>query len=290
MKIGDRQIGSGAACYVIAEIGQNHNGDIELAIEMIRRAAANGADAVKFQKRTLELCVPEAQRDTMRETPWGVISYMDYRRHLEFDSLSSWRAIVKTARECGVHWFASCWDPKAVEFIEQFEPDAHKVASAVLTDADTLAAITRTGRPVFASTGMCTQDQVDLALVNKIRNGNWALLHCNSSYPCMPADVNLRCIQTLQEAYPTLPVGYSGHEVGLQISLAAVALGACVLERHFTLDRAMWGSDHGASVEPSGFARLVRDIRVIEQAMGDGVKRVTEGERGPMQRLRRVQA
>lgn len=296
MKIGDRQIGDGAPCYVVAEIGQNHNGDMHIAKALIREAAQAGVDAVKFQKRTLELCIPKEQQAEMRDTPWGRISYLDYRRHLEFERVEQWQELIVECDARGVQWFASCWDVEAVRFIEQFDPVAHKVASATLTDVATLDAIKSTERPIIVSTGMSDSEDVGVALRNLNGPHGWspyirsdlAILHCNSTYPCAPADVNLRCIQALAELYETIPIGYSGHETGLAISLAAVAMGACILERHFTLDRAAWGTDHAASVEPQGMRRLVRDVRVIEAAMGDGVKRVTDGERAVMKKLRRA--
>ena len=284
VKIGNRLVGPGQPCYFIAEIGINHNGDLGITQKLIAVAQEAGCDAVKFQKRTPELCVPSEQRALMRETPWGLMSYMDYRHRMEF-GVDQYATINGFAQSAGIDWFASCWDVPSVEFMERFEPVCYKVASASLTDLALLKALRATGRPLILSTGMSTLDQVDRA-VEILGTKDLVLMHCNSTYPTPPEDINLRAIAVLQSRYE-VPVGYSGHEVGLAISVAAVAMGACSVERHITLDRAMWGSDQAASVEPQGLNRLVRDIRVVEKAMGDGVKRVYDTELPVMNRLRR---
>ncbi|UWF77499.1 MULTISPECIES: N-acetylneuraminate synthase family protein [Microbacterium] len=288
VSIGSRVIGGGRPTYVIAEIGLNHNGDVEIAKKLIDVARAAGADAVKFQKRTPEIATPEHMRDVPRETPWGTMSYLDYRRRVEFDR-DQYIEIGDHATMAGLHWFASPWDVPSVEFLEDLNVVAHKVASASLTDAELLRALRDTGKPVILSTGMSTIDQIDRAL-DTLGTDRTILMHATSTYPMEAGEANLKMIATLRDRYPGVPVGYSGHERGLQISLAAVALGAVAVERHITLDRAMWGSDHAASLEPGGFERLVRDIRVIEEALGDGVKRVYPGELAPMAKLRRVVA
>ena len=284
VSIGERPVGSGSPVYIIAEIGINHNGSLDIAKKLIDAAAVAGCDAVKFQKRTPELCVPLDQRDIPRETPWGLMTYFEYRQRMEFDT-AEYRAIDEYCRAKGLQWFASCWDEGAVDFMEQFEPVCYKIASATLTDATLLDRIRATGRPVMLSTGMSTMEQIEEA-VARFDHSRLLISHATSTYPCRPEELNLRMIPVLQERFE-VPVGYSGHEVGLQTTYAAVVLGACFVERHITLDRAMWGSDQAASVEPSGFMRLVRDIRIIEQAMGDGVKRVYDSELPAMKRLRK---
>jgi len=288
VSIGSRVIGGGRPAYVIAEIGLNHNGDVDIAKKLIDVAARAGADAVKFQKRTPEISTPEHMRDVPRETPWGVMSYLDYRRLVEFGR-EEYIEIGDYATMRGLDWFASPWDVPSVEFLEDLNVVAHKVASASLTDAELLIALRETGKPVILSTGMSTIEQIDRAL-ETLGTDRVVLMHATSTYPLEPEEANLRVIATLRDRYPGVPVGYSGHERGLQISLAAVAIGAVAVERHITLDRTMWGSDHAASLEPTGLEHLVRDIRVIERATGDGVKRVFDSERAPMAKLRRVPA
>lgn len=288
VSIGSRVIGGGRPAYVIAEIGLNHNGDVEIAKRLIDVAARAGADAVKFQKRTPEISTPEHMRDVPRETPWGTMTYLEYRRRVEFGR-DEYIEIGDHATMMGLDWFASPWDVPSVAFLEDLGVVAHKVASASLTDTELLQALRDTGKPVILSTGMSTIEQIDRAL-DTLGTDRVVLMHATSTYPLEPEEANLRVIATLRDRYPGIPVGYSGHERGLQISLAAVALGAVAVERHITLDRTMWGSDHAASLEPAGLEHLVRDIRVIETALGDGVKRVFESERAPMAKLRRVPA
>lgn len=280
-----RAVGVGEPCYVIAEIGINHNGDLELARALISAARAAGCDAVKFQKRTPDVVTPPDQRDVLRETPWGVIPYIDYRHRIEFGQ-SEYEQIAAHCRSEQIEWFASCWDEASVGFIEQFDPAAYKLASASLTDDALLRHHRGLGKPIILSTGMSSLEQIDHA-VEVLGTDDLILLHSTSTYPARIEELNLRAIGTLAERYG-VPVGYSGHEVGLAPSLAAAALGACVIERHITLDRAMWGSDQSASVEPQGFTRLVRDIRVVEAALSDGVKRVYESEREVQAKLRRI--
>ncbi|WP_295437993.1 N-acetylneuraminate synthase family protein [uncultured Thiodictyon sp.] len=283
INVGGRPVGTGQSTYVTAEIGINHNGDLDSAKRLIDAAVLAGCSAVKFQKRTPELCVPPDQRDIVRETPWGLMTYMDYRYRVEFGT-DEYRQIDAYCRERGIAWFASCWDQPSVDFIEAFAPVCYKVASASLTDDALLRHIDANGRPVMLSTGMSTMEEIRHA-VSLLDPERLLIAHSTSSYPCKPEELNLRMIYTLQREF-ACPIGYSGHEVGLQTTLAAVALGACFVERHITLDRALWGSDQAASVEPHGFTRLVRDIRVIEAAMGDGVKRVYQSEEPIRARLR----
>jgi sialic acid synthase SpsE len=283
---GSRLVGPGQPVYVTGEIGINHNGDLDNAIALIDAAVEAGCDAVKFQKRTPEICTPRDQWDIERDTPWGRMTYIDYRHRVEFGE-EEYRAIDEHCKERGIHWFASPWDTEAVAFLEKFDLPAHKVASASLTDDELLRALRATGRAVILSTGMSTPKQIRHA-VEVLGSENIVLCHATSTYPAKAEELNLRVINTLQQEYPNVPIGYSGHETGLQTTLAAVALGAVFVERHITLDRAMWGSDQAASVEPQGLVRLVRDIRTIEASLGDGVKKVYDSELGPMKKLRRV--
>jgi N-acetylneuraminate synthase len=283
VRIGDRLVGPGEPAFVIAEIGINHNGDLAIAKQLIDVAAEAGADAVKFQKRTPDIATPPEMREVMRETPWGVMTYLDYRYRVEF-GLPEYTEIDRHCRELGLLWFASPWDVPSVEFLEGFGVVCHKVASASLTDDNILKALRETGKPVLLSTGMSTMDEIDHA-VDLLGTENLIVLHTTSTYPCPPEESNLRTILTLSERFG-VPIGYSGHERGLQVSVAAVALGACVVERHITLDRTMWGSDQAASLEPSGIRRLVRDIRIVSTALGDGVKKVFPGEEAQRARLR----
>lgn len=286
IKLGNKLVGEGHPAYVIAEIGINHNGDLGIAKEMIKAAAHAGADAVKFQKRTPEVCTPPEQQKQMRETPWGYISYLDYRYKVEF-GLEEYREIDRYCRELGVDWFVSVWDEQSVDFMEQFDTPAYKIPSASMTDHNLLRHVRKTGRPLVVSTGMSTMDEIHRAM-DAVGLENLIIMHTTSAYPCDPDELNLRMIETLRREFPDTPIGYSGHEVGLVPSAVAVALGACSVERHFTLDRAMWGSDQAASVEPGGFERLVKYIRVTEAALGDGVKRVYDSELSSLKKLRRV--
>jgi len=285
--IGSNQIGPGRPVYVIAEIGLNHNGSVETALQLIDVAANAGCQAVKFQKRTPEISTPEHMKETPRETPWGTMTYLDYRYKVEFEK-DEYEQIAAYCHSKGMDWFASPWDEPSVDFLEQQGVMAYKIASASVTDLSMLAKIRETGKPVILSTGMSTIEQIDAA-VETLGKDNLIVLHATSTYPLPPEEANLRMIPTLMERY-SVPTGYSGHEPGLQISLAAVALGACVVERHITLDRTMWGSDHAASLEPQGLDHLVRDIRIIETGLGDGVKRVFPGEMAPLSKLRRIGA
>lgn len=286
LKIGDRWVGDGYPTYVVAEIGINHNGDLETAKRMVKAACEAGVDAVKFQKRTPELCVPLEQRGQMRETPWGYISYLDYRYKVEF-SAEDYAEIDRYCKELGISWFASVWDEPSVDFMEAFNPVCYKIPSASLTDRPLLRRLVASGRPLILSTGMSTMDEIRAA-VDLLGTERLLITHATSTYPCDPEELNLRMIDTLRETFPC-PVGYSGHEVGLIPSVVAVSLGACMVERHITLDRAMWGSDQAASVEPGGFERLVHYVRVTEASLGDGVKKVYASELSSLKKLRRVQ-
>ena len=286
IKIGDRFIGDGEPVYVIAEIGINHNGSLDLAKKLIDGASFAGCDAVKFQKRTPELCVPKDQWNVERDTPWGRITYLEYRHKVEF-GIEEYSEIDMYCKHKKIDWFASPWDTEAVEFLEQFSPVVYKIASASLTDKEMLYSIRATGKPVMLSTGMSTMEEIEAA-INFLGKGNLLLAQSTSAYPCKLEELNLNVIKTFREKYPEIPVGYSGHETGLAPTLAAVALGGSFIERHITLDRAMWGTDQAASVEIGGMFRLVKDIRDIEKALGDGIKKVYESELSNKNKLRKV--
>lgn len=284
IKLGDRWVGEGHPTYVLAEIGINHNGDVQIAKDLIKAANDAGVDAVKFQKRTPEICVPDHQKTQMRDTPWGYISYLDYRYKVEFEQ-EEYEEIDAYCKSLGMAWLASSWDIPSLKFIDAFDPPAHKVPSALLTDHELMRAIRDTGRPVILSTGMSTMEEIDAA-VKIFEQDNLLVCHATSSYPCPPEELNLKMIRTLAARFDC-PVGYSGHEVGLVPSALAVAMGASLVERHVTLDRAMWGSDQAASVEPQGIRTLVKYIRVTEKSLGDGKKKVYDSERSSLDKLRR---
>jgi N-acetylneuraminate synthase len=282
--IAGRRVGSDEPSFVVAEIGINHNGDLGLARKLISAAVTAGCDAVKFQKRTVDVVYSAEELERPRESPFGTTNG-ELKRGLEFDK-EAFAAIDEYCRMHGTSWFSSCWDEASVDFLEQFDPPCYKIASASLTDDALLRHHRQCGKPIILSTGMSELEEIDHA-VEVLGTNDLILLHATSTYPSQPAELNLRAIVTLRERYG-VPVGYSGHEVGLATSVAARALGACMIERHITLDRAMWGSDQAASVEPSGFQRLVKDIRGVESALGDGVKVVYDSEVPVMEKLRRV--
>lgn len=288
VQIGNRFIGNGEPVYIIAEIGINHNGSLENAKKLIDGAVKAGCDAVKFQKRTPELCVPKNQWDIERETPWGKIRYIEYRRKVEF-GFEEYFEIDNYCKEKRIDWFASPWDEEAVEFLEKFKLPMYKLASASLTDFSLLQRLKKSGRTIMLSTGMSTIEEVKAA-VSFMNSENILLAQSTSTYPCAVEELNLRVIQTYRQLFPNIPIGYSGHETGLAPTMAAVALGASFVERHITLDRAMWGTDQAASVEIVGLQRLVKDIRDIEKALGDGIKKVYASESGNLQKLRRVKS
>ena len=284
--IGGRAIGFGQPALIVAEIGINHNGSRDLAMQLIAAADAAGCHAVKFQKRTIERVYSAAELAAPRDSPFGTTTG-ELKRGLELNAID-YAAIAAACSDAGLLWFASCWDEASVDFIERFNPPCYKVASPCLTDHELLRHHRATGRPILLSTGMSTLDEVDAA-VEVLGRDQLVLMHCTSTYPSEPGELNLRAIPALAERYG-VPVGYSGHEVGLAATVGAAALGAAVIERHLTLDRAMWGSDQAASVEPHGFARLVKDVIAVERALGDGVKRVYDSELPALRKLRRVRA
>jgi len=283
VQIGNRRVGPEFPVFVVAEIGINHNGDLDLAKRLVDAAATAGCDAVKFQKRTIDIVYTTEELARPRESPFGSFND-DLKRGLEL-GYDDYVEIDRFCRARGIIWFASCWDQYTVDFIEAFDPPCYKIASACLADDNLLRRHREKGRPVLLSTGMSSVEQINHA-VDVVGDEALMLLHCTSAYPSRVEELNLKVIPWLAERYD-VPVGYSGHEVGLATTLAAVALGACLVERHLTLDRATWGSDQAASMEPQGLARLVKDIRAIELAMGDGVKRIYDSELPVRDKLRR---
>jgi N-acetylneuraminate synthase len=284
IKFGNREIGEGHPVFIIAEIGINHNGDLNIARTLIDAAVTAGCDAVKFQKRTPDLCVPPHQQKAIRKTPWGNLAYLNYRKKVEFGA-REYREIDSYCKERGILWFASCWDEPSVDFLEAYSPPFHKIASACLTDDVLLQYINDMDRPIILSTGMSTMEQICHA-VSLLDEDRLLIAHTTSSYIFKPEQLNLRMIQTLQKLF-NCPIGYSGHEDGTASTVAAVSLGASFVERHITLDCSTWGSDQKISLEPADLARLVTEIRIIEKALGDGVKRLYDSEKLAMVKLRR---
>lgn len=279
-----RAVGKDQPCFIVAEIGINHNGSLSTAKQLIDASVACGCDAVKFQKRTVELVYTSEELDKPRESPFGTTN-RQLKIGLEFGQ-QEYQEIDEHCRKCGIIWFASCWDQRSVDFIDQFAPPCFKIPSALLTNSKILKYVRAKGRPVILSTGMSTMNEIRSA-VRVLGEEQLVILHCTSSYPATPSELNLKVIESYSKEFPC-PIGYSGHEVGLQTTLAAVVVGACMVERHITLDRSMWGTDQPASVEPQGLTRLVRDIRVIETALGDGCKRVYDSELPVRAKLRKV--
>src|SRR5262249_45456905 len=266
-------------------MGNNQNGGTEIAKRLMGGGGAGGWVGVNSKRRPPELCVPADQRALERDTPWGRLTYLDYRRKVELN-FAQYAEIDRYCRERHIAWTASCWDEPSVDFLAAFDPPFFKVPSAALTDHALQRRMQQTGKPIVVSTGMSTLDEIDAA-VDQVDNERLLLAPATSTYPCPPRELNLRMLETLRQRYEGVPVGYSGHETGLATTYAAVALGATFLERHITLDRSMWGSDQAASVEIVGLIRLVRDVRAIEESLGDGVKRVYQSELAALKRLRR---
>ena len=316
IEIGDRVVGSEEPTFIIAEIGINHNGSVEIAKKLIDLAVVNGCQAVKFQKRTIETVYTKeelakdrvfdesfiihageraerygedplspADRERLAKDPANTTNG-DLKRILEF-GLAEYRDIDIYCKEKGIMWTASPWDEASVAFLETFNVPFYKVGSASLTDSGVLKAIKETGKPIVLSTGMSTMEQVRHA-VDLLQGSSLALLHCVSTYPAKDEDLNLRAIATLQEEFPHLVIGYSGHENGSTLAVCAVALGACIVERHITLDRTMPGSDQAASLEPFRLELMAGNIRRLERALGDGAKRLVSNEQPILEKLRRV--
>ena len=241
IRVGKHTIGRDNPVYVIAEIGINHNGDINIAKKLIDVAVEAGCQAVKFQKRTPAICVPEEQKSQIRETPWGLMTYLEYKERTEFGQ-AEYEEIDRYCSSKHIDWFASPWDVPSLDFLLGFDPVCIKIASASLTDDELLSRLDKSGTPTILSTGMSTMEEIRHA-VSLFKNAPLALAHATSTYPCPPKELNLRMMATLETEFK-VPVGYSGHETGLATTLAAVAMGATFIERHITLDRSMWGTDH----------------------------------------------
>jgi N-acetylneuraminate synthase len=286
IRIGNRLVGDEQPCFIVAEIGINHNGDIDLAKRLISIALAAGCDAVKFQKRTIEVVYTPEELAKPRESPFGPTNG-DLKYGLEFEQ-EEYEEIDAFCKSIRMPWFASPWDEGSVDFLERFNIPVYKIASASLTDDRLLRHIRAIGKPIILSTGMSTYAEIDHA-VEVLGKENLILMHATSTYPAMYNELNLRAIPTMLARYG-VPIGYSGHETGIPTSVCATVLGACCVERHITTDRSLWGSDQAASLEPNGITRLVRDVRLWEQAKGDGVKRVYEREVPIIKKLRRVGA
>jgi N-acetylneuraminate synthase len=286
--IGDRRIGPDYPPFLVAEIGINHSGSIDDALEMIHLAKMAGAEAVKFQKRTPRLCVPQSEWNKSRQTPWGEMSYIQYKERIEFDRFQYQQIADKCAEEY-VMWFASVWDREALSFMRAFDPPCYKIGSASLTDEPLIAKVLDTGKPIILSTGMSTQEEIFRALHFCDEAADRIIIcHSTSIYPCPPDKLNLRFIRTLQDWLPHLVIGYSGHERAARITQAAVALGASYIERHFTLDRRGWGTDQAASIEHGQFKDMADRIHETWQALGDGVKVVYPEEEEKKVTLRKV--
>jgi N-acetylneuraminate synthase len=284
LKIGNQWVGDGHPCYLVAEIGINHNGKIDIAKNLISVAKGASWNAVKFQKRTIDIVYTQEELEKPRENPFGATNG-DLKRGLEFGR-NEYQKINDYCKDSEITWFASCWDEPSVDFIAQFNPPCYKVAAASLTDDNLLKHTRAQGKPIILSVGMSTLAEIDHA-VEVLGKKDLVLMHTCSAYPSAYEDLNLRVIQSLRERYEVL-VGYSGHETGIASTIAAVALGACMIERHITLDRAMWGSDQAASVAPSGISRISRDIRLVETSMGSPEKKLLDSEIPVMKKLRRV--
>ena len=262
--------------FVIAEVGINHNGDINIAKELIDTAKSAGCDAVKFQKRTLDVVYTKEFLESSRDSPWGTIQ-RDQKEGLEFGK-KEYDEINAYCKEIGIEWLASAWDIESQTFLRSYDLKYNKVASAMLTHLPLLEEIAKEGKHTFISTGMSSFEQIDQAVdIFKKHNCGYTLMHCVSTYPCRDEDCNLRVISSLKDRYKC-PVGYSGHEAGILPSVLAVALGAVTLERHITLDKTMYGSDQSASLEKQELQQLVNDARRVEGILGDGMKRIIEDE------------
>ncbi len=284
VNIGGHAVGDGKHCFVIGEIGINHNGCVKTAKQLIDLAASAGCAAVKFQKRTVDVVYTKDELAMPRTSPFGETNG-DLKRGLEF-GLEEYKEIDRYCKERNILWFASCWDEASVDFIDQFDPPCYKIASASLTDDNLLKHTRAKGKPILLSTGMSTLEEIDHA-VEILGKENLIIYHCTSTYPTDNHEVNLLAIPALEERYG-VPIGFSGHERGIISSVLAYAMGACSVERHITLDRTMWGSDHAASLEPAGLHRMIRDIKNVPKFMGDGHKVVYESEKPIIKKLRRV--
>ncbi len=284
IQIANKIVGEKQNCFITAEIGINHNGSLDLAKKLIDIAISTGCDAVKFQKRTVDVVYTKEELEKERESVFGTTNG-DLKRGLEF-GFDEYKEIDRYCKEKGIIWYASCWDKASVDFIEQFNPPCYKIASASLTDDELLEYTKAKGKPIFLATGMSTIEQIDHA-VDVLGKDDLIIYHCTSTYPTDNSEINLRVIPFLKERY-NCPVGFSGHEKGILPTILSVQMGACAVERHITVDRTLWGSDQAASLEKEGLFRTVRDIRQIKTIMGDGIKKVYDSERPIIKKLRKV--
>ena len=286
IKTGSRYIGDNEPIYLIAEIGINHNGDIQIAKKLMDATWATGWDCVKFQKRTPDICVPENQKNTIKQTPWGEMTYLDYKKKMEF-SKNNYDYLDKYAKEKPLEWTASVWDLPSLEFIIQYDIPFLKIPSAKITDKELVEETAKAGKPLFISSGMSTLEEVDNAvnILEKYLSKNYILFHCNSTYPAKTDELNLQVIETLKQRYDCL-VGYSGHEYDLMPSTIAPIFGACVIERHITLDHEMWGTDQASSIGVRGMDFLVKRINSVKTIVGDGIKNISAGEEEIRKKLR----
>ena len=284
VKIANKIIGDGNPCFITAEIGINHNGSVNQAKALIDMAISVGCDAVKFQKRTVDIVYTAEELAKERQSIFGETNG-DLKRGLEF-GYNEYKQINEYCKQKGIIWYASCWDEQSVDFIEQFNPPCYKIASASLTDDKLLKYTKNKEKPIFLATGMSTMEQIQHA-VDILGEDNLIIYHCTSTYPTINEEINLNVITTLREKF-NCPIGFSGHEKGILLSIMSVMLGANAVERHITTDRTLWGSDQAASLERDGIHRVVRDIRQINTILGDGVKKVYDSEKPIIKKLRRV--
>ena len=284
--LGDNIINEVSAPYIIAEIGINHNGDLKIAKKLIDGANAAGWNAVKFQKREPDIAVPEAQKSVMRDTPWGRMTYLDYKKHVEFGK-KEYDYIDKYCKEKPIDWSASPWDMPSLEFLLQYDIPFIKIASATIVQDELLKKAAQSGKVIIMSTGMSTWEEIDHAveILEKYAEGGYVIMHTNSTYPAPDENLNLRMITTLKERYRCL-VGYSGHEQSLEPTVMACVLGACVIERHVTLDHSMWGTDQAASLTLHAMDMLHRRVRNVRSILGDGSRSLSEAELAVKKRLR----
>ena len=272
--------------YFIGEIGINHNGDINLAKKIMKEAKVAGFSAVKFQKRNPEITTPAEVKNNIRQTPWGEMTYIDYKFKIEFQN-SEYDEINKYAKELDIDWFASCWDEDSLNFISRYDPPCIKIASACITNKNLMKEHVKTNKPLIMSTGMSNLNQIEKSY-NILSENPLAILHSTSTYPCPPEELNLNMINTLKSLYPENPIGYSGHESGLSTSIAAAVIGAKIIERHITIDRALWGTDQAASLGPEGMRKLIGSVDSVIKSLGDGVKKVYESEQKSITNLRPI--
>lgn len=284
VKIGNKIVGDNHPCFIIAEIGINHNGSLDLAKRMIDEAVFAGCDAVKFQKRTVDKVYTPEELDVYRPNYYGSTN-RDLKLGLEL-SYDDYVEIDKYCKSKKIMWFASCWDEDSIDFIEQFDVPCHKVASALLTNDSFLKKLKKIGKPILISTGMSNMDEIRHA-IDILGEDNLIIYQCTSTYPTEHNEINLRVIEYFRNEF-NCPIGYSGHEKGILPSILSVELGANSVERHITVDRTLWGSDQAASLEPEGLRRMVRDIREVNTVLGNGIKVVYDSEIPIKNKLRKV--